>query len=326
MGIKRGIIQSRGLGDILIALPIARHYFDQGDEIVWPVCREFLSSVESYVDWVTWIGIDADDQGRFFLETPLQVFREMGVDPDEALYLYQYLNVVPELTDPEMFNILKFDQYKYQVAGVPFVRKWTLDRGLNRDVVREAQLLDRLASVYDMTKPYCVVHLTGSSARVDVALVKNFIDPAVQIINVDDYLTESIFDWRGILERAQSIVCLDSAVANMIDQLQITGPELYWIRRSAWDLTPVLGSAWKFVPTNLPIKEPQRVDPSAEAAKKRERAALTTPPQSSSIAQTPPKSQGNQGGASGSSGLTSHVPFETDKSKVPTSFMHALRK
>lgn len=315
MGIKRGIIQSRGLGDILIALPIARYYYEQGDEIVWPVCKEFISSVKPYVDWVTWVELDTDPSGAFFLETPLQVFEKMNVDPDEALFLYQYLNVVPELTDPEMFNILKFDQYKYQMAGVPFVRKWTLDSCVTRDLDREAALIKRL----NLADRYCVVHLTGSSARVDVALVKNFIDPAVQIVNIDDYLEPglSIFDWRGVLEGAESVVCLDSAVANMIDQLGIQGPELYWIRRSAWDLTPVLGQSWTIVPTNLPIKEPQRVDPSAEAQKKRERAALTqAKPQPS----TPAKS------ASGSSGLTSHVPFETDKSKVPTSFMHALRK
>lgn len=313
---KRGIIQSRGLGDILIALPIARYYYEQGDEIIWPVCKEFVSSVEQHVDWVKWVSIDTDPAGDFFLKTPLQVFKDQGVDENEALYLYQYLNVVPELTDPELFNILKFDQYKYQVSGVPFVRKWTLSSCVTRNPEREAALADRL----NLSERYCVVHLTGSSARVDVALVKNFIDPAVQIVNVDDYLqaSDSIFDWLGVLEGAESIVCLDSAVANLVDQWGITGPDLYWIRRSAWDLTPVLGQSWTVVPTNLPIKEPQRVDPAAETSKKRERAALTAP------AQQPAQPQSK--GASGSSGLTSHVPFETDKSKVPTSFMHALRK
>jgi hypothetical protein len=72
------------------------------------------------VPWVNWVSIETDAAGRFFLDRPLEVFKEWGVDADEALYLYQYLNTVPELTDPEMFNILKFDQYKYQTAGVAF--------------------------------------------------------------------------------------------------------------------------------------------------------------------------------------------------------------
>jgi hypothetical protein len=305
MAIKRGIIQSRGLGDIIIALPIARHYFDQGDEIVWPVCEEFYSSVKDHVRWVNWVSIPADEQGKFFLETPLSVFRDWGVDPDEALYLYQFLNTVPELTDPEMFNILKFDQYKYQTAGVPFKHKWSLGRCIARSNEGELALQDRLKRDGLLDGRYAVVHLTGSSARVDQAIV-NWFDPAVTIINVDLYKTSSIFDWIGVLERAEAIVCLDSAVANMVDQLGINGPDLFWIRRSAWDLTPVLGEAWKFVPTNLPITEPTRVDPVKLTAEK--------------TARTQVRNQANSGG------LTSHVPFETNKTGIPTNFMHALRK
>ena len=300
--VLRGIIQSRGLGDILIALPIARHYYDRGETIVWPICEEFYSSVRDTVRWVQWVPITADKEGRFFLDRPLEVFKEWGVDPDEALYLYQYLNTVPELTDPEMFNILKFDQYKYCTAGVAFVKKWTLGRCIERNNAGELALQDRLEKAgYDLRQPYAVCHLTGSSARVDQSLI-TFLDPAVRVINVDLFRTDSIFDWIGVLERAHSVICLDSAVANMVDQLGINGPELYWIRRSSWDLTPVLGEAWTIVPTNLAITEPTRVDPAAQAKAK----------------------LGSQAPSDG--GLTSHVPFAVNKTGIPTSFMHALKR
>jgi hypothetical protein len=301
--VLRGIIQSRGLGDIIIALPIARHYYDRGEEIVWPICEEFYSSVKQHVPWVNWVSIETDKQGRFFLDRPLEVFKEWGVDADEALYLYQYLNTVPELTDPEMFNILKFDQYKYQTAGVPFRSKWDLGRSITRINAGELALRDRLESAGMLTKRYAVCHLTGSSARVDQSII-TFLDPAVKIINVDLYKTDSIFDWIGILEGAEAVVCLDSAFANLVDQLNITGPELFWIRRSAWDLTPVLGNSWTIVPTNLPIQEPSRVDPAVAARDK--------------------QAKSNPGVASG--GLVSHVPFETNKTGFPTSFMSALKK
>jgi hypothetical protein len=229
----------------------------------------------------------------------LEVFKEMGVDADEALYLYQYLNTVTELTDPEMFNILKFDQYKYQTSGVPFCDKWRLDQSIMRNLTRESDLIKRLK----LPKRYCVAHLTGSSARVEAKII-TWLDPAVKIIDIDDHLTDSIFDWIGVIEGAEAVVCLDSCVANMVDQLNITGPELYWIRRSGWDLTPVLGNSWKIVPTNLPIAEPKRVDPAVAA---REKAARSQP-----------KFQ--------EGGLTSHVPFETNKTGFPTSFMHALKR
>jgi hypothetical protein len=301
--VLRGIIQSRGLGDIIIALPIARHYYDQGEEIVWPICEEFYSSVKNHVPWVNWVSIETDSAGRFFLDRPLEVFREWGVDADEALYLYQYLNVVPELTDPEMFNILKFDQYKYQTAGVAFKNKWELGRCITRINAGELALRDRLSEAGLLTRRYAVCHLTGSSARVDQSII-TWLDPAVTVINVDLYKTASIFDWIGVLEGAEAIICLDSAVANMVDQLNITSPELFWIRRSAWDLTPVLGNSWTIVPTNLPIAEPARVDPAVAA---REKAARSNP-------------------SIGSGGLVSHVPFETNKTGFPTSFMSAIKR
>jgi hypothetical protein len=301
--VLRGIIQSRGLGDIIIALPIARHYYDQGEEIVWPICEEFYSSVKNHVPWVNWVSIETDAQGRFFLDRPLEVFREWGVDADEALYLYQYLNVVPELTDPEMFNILKFDQYKYQTAGVAFKNKWELGRCITRINAGELALKDRLSEAGLLTKRYAVCHLTGSSARVDQSII-TWLDPAVKVINVDLYRTESIFDWIGVIEGAEAVVCLDSAIANMVDQLNITGPELFWIRRSAWDLTPVLGNSWTIVPTNLPIAEPARVDPAVAA---REKAARSNP-------------------SIGSGGLVSHVPFDVNKTGFPTSFMSAIKR
>jgi hypothetical protein len=296
---RRGIIQSRGLGDIVIALPIARYYYEQGEEIVWPICREFYGSVKDHVGWVNWVPIDADAQGRFFLDRPLEVFRELGVDTEEALYLYQYLNTVPHLTDPELFNILKFDQYKYAVAGVPFRDKWRLDQCILRNLTRETDLRKQLG--LKLGDRYAVAHLTGSSARVEQSLI-TFLDPAVRVINVDDHLTDSIFDWCGVLEDAEAIVCLDSVFANMVDQLCISGPALYWIRRSAWDLTPVLGSSWTIVPTNLPIVEPKRVDPAVET---RARA---------------PKSSAPDGA------LTSHVPFAVNRSGYPTDFMSALKR
>jgi hypothetical protein len=201
-----------------------------------------------------------------------------------------------------MFNILKFDQYKYQTAGVAFRNKWELGRCITRINAGELALKDRLEAAGLLGKRYCVCHLTGSSARVDQSII-TWLDPAVKIINVDLYKTSSIFDWIGVIEGAEAVVCLDSAIANMVDQLNITGPELYWIRRSAWDLTPVLGNSWTIVPTNLPISEPARVDPAVAA---REKAARSNP-------------------GHGAGGLVSHVPFETNKTGFPTSFMSALK-
>lgn len=292
---KRGIIQSRGLGDIVIALPIAKHYHDQGDEIIWPVCEEFVASFATVAPWVTWVGVKTDPQGLFFLDTPLQVFDQMGVDRDAALYLYQYLNSSPERTDPELFSILKFDQYKYQTAGVPFYKKWDLVDCIQRDPARERALLDSLA----IEGPYVLTHLEGSSHRagVDLSWISEEY-PAARVVEITA-LTDNIWDWLALIEGAAAVICVDSVYANMIDQLRVQGPDLYWIRRSGWDLTPVLMGDWTWVPCDLPVDEVTRVNPLAQTRAKQ--------------------------AAERNTGLSSHVPFQTNPKGIPTNFMHALK-
>jgi hypothetical protein len=308
---KRGIIQSRGLGDIVIALPIAKYYADQGDEIVWPICEEFVPSFQNSVPWITWVGLKTDDRGAFFIDAPARVFKYHDVDLNEALYLYHYLNTQPHMTDPELFNILKFDQYKYQVAGVPFRLKWTLKACITRDLTRELELRNRLE--IKNGERYAVVHLEGSTARADVDL--SWIDPAVRIIAIDaTTMTDCIWDWLTVIEGAEVVVCIDSVFANLIDQLEIQGPDLYWIRRSPWDLTPVMGMGWTVVPSGVPIREPKRIDPAVEAKKLLDKMAEAARPQPQATAPT----------AKAGSDVISHVPFQA-KGTIPTSFMSAVK-
>jgi hypothetical protein len=290
---KKGLLQSRGLGDILIALPIARYYYDLGDEIHWPMCEEFMPSVVRHVPWVKWHSVTTDAKGDFFLKTPLKILAENDVSEDETICLYQYVSSDPELTDPELFNILKFDQYKYWIAGVPFTNKWSLRDCVVRDYDAEAALKKRLRIKED--KPYAIAHLTGSNFKASIDV--NWLDPAVKVIDVEGWLDnkESIFDWYGVLGGASAFVGIDSAFANLVDCMMLDIPELYWIRRSAWDLTPVMGLAWKIVPTSLPIVEPTRIDPAALALAKAQKGE----------------------------NIKSHVPYTVNE-KMPTSFIDAL--
>ena len=54
---------------------------------------------------------------------------------------------------------LKFDEYKYAMTGVPFQEKWKLR--IKRDAEREEALFQSL----EITRPYVLVHDTGSIDR-----------------------------------------------------------------------------------------------------------------------------------------------------------------
>jgi hypothetical protein len=235
---RLGIVQSRGLGDIVIALPIARYYYDRGWDIYWPICEPFMNSVVNHVPWVKWIPVAVDPQGQFFYNVPMERLRNFKCD--EIIPLYQHLTGHP-FSEEKYFQFTSFDQYKYIRAGVPFLEKWQLDRCITRDVVEEDRLYNAL-----VTNPnYVVVHLEGSDHT-------GTYDPAIipqgwQTIEICEGLTPSIFNWRKIIEGAQSVVLVDSCIANMVDQLSI-GEDRYFIQRSHIGLTPVHGCDWTWLP------------------------------------------------------------------------------
>ena len=233
---KLGIIQSRGLGDIVIALPIARYYHDQGWEVHWPICREFLPHVTTHVPWINWHAVTTDS-GSFFYDQPVNILNNLQCH--EILCLYQALT--GHLFHEELyFQHTSFDQYKYIKAAVPFLNKWKLSDCITRDLAAEQLLYDSLK----ITKPYAVVHLEGSDHRAEFDYAT--IPTDWQTVTITPNLTTSIFNWLTVLESADSIVCVDSVFANLVDQMNMQNDK-YFIARSHIGLTPVLGQDWTWV-------------------------------------------------------------------------------
>jgi hypothetical protein len=236
MAKRLGIIQSRGLGDIIIALPIAGHYHDQGWEVYWPVLESFVPTLEKNIPWVKWVPVPYDRPGRYFYDIPMERLRNFKCD--EILPLYQHLTG-HNFADEKCFQFTKFDQYKYIRAGIPFLKKWDLARYITRDPEREQALYDQL-----VTNPeYVVVHRRGSDFEAEVDL--SIVPPEWQVIEITEQ-TDCIFDWLTIMERAQSLILVDSVFANLVDQLGI-GEDLYFIQRSHIGLTPVQGQDWTWL-------------------------------------------------------------------------------
>ena len=233
---RLGIIQSRGLGDLVIALPIAYHYHQEGWEIIWPILDEFVPSMSKAAPWVKWVPLPYDAQGHYFYNVPMERLKNFKVD--EVMCLYQALTG-HKFHEETCFQYTSFDQYKYIKAGVPFIKKWQLAQCITRDTQREQALYDRV-----VTNPnYVVVHLEGSDHR---AKFDHSIIPAGwQTIEITAQ-TDCIFDWLGVLEGAQSLIMVDSVFANLVDQLAI-GDDRYFIPRSHVGLTPVQGQHWEWL-------------------------------------------------------------------------------
>ena len=241
---RLGIIQSRGLGDIVIALPIARHYHNEGYEIHWPICREFITHFEHAVPWVTWHPVTTD-AGSFFLHQPQQILEQIGCD--EIMPLYQALTGQDFHTAP-WFQHTKFDQYKYIRAGVPFRQKWTLSDCITRNTQREQQLLAAVKQQLPngrSDEAYCVVHLDGSDHRADFD--QTIIPGGMQIVEITE-VSDSIWDWLAVIQSAHAVILVDSVYSNIVEQMSLLDDDSrYFIPRSHIGLTPVQINHWNWL-------------------------------------------------------------------------------
>ena len=239
MSTKRlGIIQTRGLGDIMIALPIALHYHEQGYHVHWCVADPRLEQLNRHVPWVKWIPV-TPDAGAFFYDEPVKRLKNFKCD--EIICLYQALTGHPEFTAEPWFQHTSFDQYKYIRAGVPFKDKLRLAECIVRDPVREQEF-------YDSHKPqdgraYVITHLESSQQTVAI-------DPAIippDLARVDITNEGTIFDWLMLIERAEAVIMTDSVFANVVDGLDLSKPERYFIPQHHIQLTPTFLGSWTWL-------------------------------------------------------------------------------
>jgi hypothetical protein len=243
MSKKLGLIQSRGIGDIVIALPIAKWYHDRGVEVYWPIDERFLPSFSSAVDYVRFLPFPFAPTLDGFLNHPKRLLK--AVHCDRIVPLYSFLSNT-SVDHPAFFATLKFDEYKYAAAGVPFAEKWNLS--IRRNPQREQALYERLVR---QGSDYIVVHRQGSDAQGQVAVPQRFV--GLPVIEIDER-TDCIFDWLLILERARFLLLLDSCFANLVEQLGFPNEKMF-ILRSRIQFTPVLRSNWQYCGETNPLRD-----------------------------------------------------------------------
>jgi len=160
---------------------------------------------------------------------------------DNIICLYNYLES-KEVYNKALARSLKFDEYKYAIAGVPFAKKWELH--LNRDLVAEQALFASLG----ITRPYICIHQVASDFAVDIELPPAWREE-YQVVEITPR-GDNPFDWIWTLERANKLVLIESCFSNLVEQLDI-GPkdEKYLnLKPTSAYFTPVMKNGWKFFP------------------------------------------------------------------------------
>lgn len=79
-----GLIQTRGLGDIVIAVPIAMYYINRGHEVYWPIQDSFVNSFKYAFPKINFIPIDTNLTGintaDYFYEKPNIILKNLSCD------------------------------------------------------------------------------------------------------------------------------------------------------------------------------------------------------------------------------------------------------
>lgn len=231
-----GFIQTRGIGDVVIALPIATLFTEQGHRVLWPVDARYCPFFAAAAPWVEFLPVQPGspvDQ-YYFLE-PLRLLQARGCDRIYSLYSQLAIPGV-QAVDAGLAQSLTFDQYKYAITGVPFARKW--DLRIERDARREAALFDSLR----IERDYVCIHGDGQDNGFAFALPDDW-QRDYQIVHLDDR-TDSPFDWLYTLEGASRLVLVDSCFSNLVEQLGMPN-EKYLLLRSTVDFTPVMLNDWR---------------------------------------------------------------------------------
>jgi hypothetical protein len=234
--VKIGMIQTAGLGDVIIALPIAKAFADAGHEVFWPVNEPYCRFLPQAAPYATFIPVPRTEQLDFLLSIPQRELAARGCEQTFVLY-NKLTDDRAMLQRPELVDYLKFDEYKYAVAGVPFAEKWRLT--LRRDLDREREFHASL----NIRGPYICVHRRASSMRVDFGIPEEW--ASYQIVEVDERGTP--FDWIYTFEQAAKLVCIDSSFSNLIEQLNLPNEKHLFLRMEN-PFCPVLKNNWRLIP------------------------------------------------------------------------------
>lgn len=229
---RLGIIQPGKIGDIIVCLPIARYYSNKGYKVFWPVDKNIISNFVGYCDYVEFIPIDFH----------CDIARQVCLKQCWCNHLLDLSFTLPGSWDnfntkyyKENESTIKFDQLKYEIADIPFEEKWNLQ--ITRNESKEKELFLQLNPTKE---EYVVVQWRGSDyfKQIKIQDIDNIKQIEVQPI------TNSVFDWIYVLEKAKGFVLVDSSVANLVEQLKLPQPKMFLARQPA---RPTHNQHWKVI-------------------------------------------------------------------------------
>tara|TARA_R110002074_G_scaffold251622_1_gene423140 strand:+ start:145 stop:918 length:774 start_codon:yes stop_codon:yes gene_type:complete len=216
------IWQASGLGDILFTLKIGAHYANHGYRVIWPVAAPY----ENLNDYIQVEGVEFFNQENSFPYkenySNFNMFRmtEIIETPDltyvplsQAFHSMAAKKILPS-EGHEASNMLG----KYAMCGLEY-SDWADYFSLKRDTAKEERLynlLERPEHIHLINKVF------GTPPQWDISLTKEILGlPEFTQVNMRTIEDFCIFDWAGIIEKAEKIDTVATATAFLFEKIDL---------------------------------------------------------------------------------------------------------
>jgi hypothetical protein len=180
------IVQPGRTGDILITLPIAKHYADLGHKVYW-YCPKEYHDLFKYIDYAqpTTKMVKADNV--------IDLSFGFGGEPQRWW-------------DANKDLFFSFVEAKYYLAGIDVAKRQELK--WNYDYKKAYELFWSFNIEKDT---YTLIHDTTHTGKVITVDVDG---PVIEFRPLEGY---NVMDWYYIIQHAKQVICIDSALSNFIE-------------------------------------------------------------------------------------------------------------
>lgn len=210
---KRVFVDQPGfLGDIIFVMAIAQKYANEGYVVDYPVFDEYIKdpSIQKYFSTINFIGVSKFPNYNKYHKT--NVFEDSE---------YIYLPFVANFLKNQCYNHMEF-KYKYLNFPLDMWRNIKIDRDYNA----ENRLFEKL-ELKEGDK-YNLINENHQRTFIKVPIHVNNEYKNVYMDKIENY---GMFDWIGVMERAQSIHTIGTSLIFIIDALTTIPKDLHIYRR-----------------------------------------------------------------------------------------------
>jgi hypothetical protein len=204
--------QFQGLGDILFCEPIAKHYYNNGEnEIIWPIAGDFLWLQEyfPYINFVNW------QEFNF----PYESTYHGQVTENEFHVPLRFANPIVRNLHPHDYS----DQFhtmidKYRMVNLP------LDMWKTMTWIRNTQREDELYNMLVHDTNYILVNNMWSDGVLNIQINNPDNHQVVYMNRVSGY---TMLDWAKVIENADQIYTVSTSNLFLIETLSIKATDVY---------------------------------------------------------------------------------------------------